>query len=131
MESQSFFESHQELAERFLRLLIRYDTHSLLLNKLVADLKALGKDVEETEIIQLLADDCDELRATKDEGSALYQKKAQFLDSLLKQRDDAQEIQTLEQLAGAGSSVPPGSQSIPQENVAPKKQSSTRGRRKK
>ena len=44
MEAQSFYESHQELAERFLQWSIRYDTHGLLLNKLVADLKALGKD---------------------------------------------------------------------------------------
>ena len=107
MEAQSFFESHQELAERFLRLSIRYDTHSLLLNKLVADLKALGKDVDDTEIIQLLADECDELRITKGEGSALYQKKAQYLDGLLKTRDVVQEMRTQERLAGAGSSESP------------------------
>ena len=88
MESQSFFKSHQELAEKFLHLSIRYDTHGLLLNKLVADLKALGKDVDDTELIQLLADECDKLRTTKGEGSVLYQKKVQSLDSLLKTRDD-------------------------------------------
>ena len=67
---------------------IRYDTQGLLLSKLVVDLKALGKDVDDIEIIQLLADEYDELRTTKGKGSVLYQKKAHYLDCLLKTRDD-------------------------------------------
>ena len=86
---------------------LRYDAQGLLLNKLVADLQVLGKDVDNTEVIQLLTDECDKLRTTEGEGSAVYKKKVHYLDCLLKSRDDVQEMRTREQLTGVGSSVPP------------------------
>ena len=79
MKSQSFFESQQELAEKFGQLSLRYKAQGLLLNKLVADLHILEKDIDNTEVIQLLGDECDELRATEGEGSAIYKKKSTLL----------------------------------------------------
>ena len=59
-ESNVFYQSNRRLSDMLKHLTLKHESHGQLLNKLAADLKALGKPVDASELITLLADECED-----------------------------------------------------------------------
>ena len=133
-ESDIFFQSNRRLAEKLKHLTLQHVSHGQLLNKLAADLKALGKPVDASELITMLADECEELARVEGEDSAVYKTKTKYLDSLLKTADDLTDMRTREQRASAGTSQapsrPPTTSRAPPKPAAPTKSRTTRKTKK-
>ena len=124
-ESNIFYQSNRRLSKKLKHLTLLHESHGQLLNKLAADLKALGKPVDTSELITLLADECEELARVEGEESTVYKRKTKYLDNLLKTADEITDMRTREQKAGAGTSQ------APTKPVAPSKSRTTRKTKRK
>ena len=112
-EANIFCRTNRVLSDQLKHLTLRHESHGQLLNKLVTDLKALGKPVNASELITGLADECEELAKTEGEESAIYKRKTRYLDCLLKTADEITDLRTREQKVGAGTSETPTKQADP------------------
>ena len=112
-EANTFCRTNRLLSDNLKHLKLKYESHGQLLNKLAADLKALGKPVDVSELVVGLADECEELARTEGGESAIYKRKTRYLHCLLKTADEISELRTREQRAGASFSQKPIKPTVP------------------